>query len=108
MHLVTYAHNLSFSPGFSPVYRLSLLRETVSTVSAFLPEPAQQRRDACVHDLALVRDARWSNNVVLHIYVQLTVLDEQRKKRRDVARVELARVHRNRRRQVRRRENRDA
>ena len=45
----------------------------------------QRRSDSLVHNLAGMRDARWSNHVVVHIDVQLSVFDQRRQERRDVA-----------------------
>src|ERR1700752_120224 len=41
-----------------------------------------------------MRDARWTNHVVLHVDLQLTIFNQKREKRGDVARVELAGVNR--------------
>ena len=50
-------------------------------------------------------DARWSNHVVVHIDLQLSVFDYRREKRSDVARVKLARVYGHSRGKIGRRED---
>ena len=39
--------------------------------------PQLLRRHAAVHHLPVVRHARWSNHVVVHIDIQLAVFDQQ-------------------------------
>src|ERR1043165_7562211 len=69
---------------------------------------AEARGDALIDDLSLVRDAGWTNHVVVHVDRECAVFDQQREKRGDVSRVELAGVNWNCRGQICWRENRDA